>query len=181
MADWQFCFLSDQYYIDFPDENLMKNKEVISGQSFDRPCFFAFQDTQSKDILWLIPISSKYDKYKKVYDKSVSRYGFCTTIRFGKVLGTQAAFLIQNMCPATEKYIREIYVDKNNTPINIDNRIVQDVVVNAKDVLGRVNRGARLIFPNVMGIKKALLLQLDSAKAEREAVPAKDSAQTSAE
>ena len=144
----------------------MKNKEFVYGQFIDRPCFFAFKDVQNPDIMWLIPISSKYDKYKNIYDKNVKRYGKCTIIRFGEVLGRQAAFLIQNMCPATEKYIREVYVDKNNVPINIDNRIIHDVMTNAKDVLGKVNRGTKLIFPDVLNIKKSLLLQLESAKNE---------------
>jgi hypothetical protein len=70
----------------------------------------------NQEILWLVPISSKYAKYKAIYDKKVEKYGNCNTIRFGVVLSTQAAFLIQNMCPVTSKYITEIYVDKNNTP-----------------------------------------------------------------
>ena len=161
MSDWQFCFLSDEYYIDFPDDCLMRNKEIVDGKYADRPCFFAFRDNQNEAILWLIPISSRYDKYKRIYDKNIERYGKCTTIRFGEVLGTQAAFLISNMCPATEKYIREVYIDKNNKPISIDNRIVRDVVTNAKDVLAKVNRGTKLIFPDVLTIKKALLVDLE--------------------
>ena len=161
MENWQFCFLSDQYYIDFPDKYLMKNKEAIEGNLADRPCFFAFCDTKKQDILWLVPISSKYDKYKKIYDRNMERYGSCTTIRFGQALGKQAAFLIQNMCPATEKYIRGIYADKNNTPIHIDNRVVQDVVNNAKSVLAKAKRGAKLIFPDVLSIEKSLLAQLN--------------------
>jgi len=144
----------------------MKNKEMISGELVDRPCFFAFKDAQNNEIMWLIPISSKYDKYKDIYDKNVEKYGKCTIIRFGEVLGKQAAFLIQNMCPSTDKYIREVYVDKNNVPISIDNRIVHDVITNAKDVLGKVNRGTKLIFPDVLKIKALLLEQLKFDNAE---------------
>ena len=64
------------------------------------------------------------------------------------------------MCPATKDYIRDIYVDKNNIPVNIDNRVAQDVISNAKDVLGRVNRGSKLIFPDVLKIKAILLSKL---------------------
>jgi len=164
MNERQFCFISDQYYIDFPDDQLMKNKEKIDSKFVDSPCFFAFRDVKDKDIIWLIPISSRHEKYKKIYDKNIAKYGQCTTIRFWQVLGREAAFLIQNMCPATEKYIREVYVDKYNSPINIGNRIIQDVVTNAKAVISKVNRGKKLIFPDVLSIKNALLADLNKIR-----------------
>jgi hypothetical protein len=161
MDKGQFCFLSDQYYVDFPDKFLMRGRDVIDGVSHRRPCFFVFHDSENQEISWLVPISSKYAKYKAIHDKKVEKYGNCNTIRFGVVLGTQAAFLIQNMCPVTSKYITGIYVDKNNTPIQIDNRTVQDVISNAREVLAMTKRGAILIFPDVRKIRTELLRQLD--------------------
>ena len=160
MTDWQFCFLSDSYYKDFPDQNIMDNKEEVDGKIAYRPCFFAFRDTSCGDIIWLVPISSQYEKYKAIYDKNIQKYGRCPFIRFGEVLNKKAAFLIQNICPVTEKYIQEIYVDKNNVPIKIDNRVVQDVISNARATLSKVERGAKLIFPDIASIKKVLLEDL---------------------
>ncbi|MDR3277276.1 MAG: hypothetical protein LBT12_00760 [Oscillospiraceae bacterium] len=160
MEKGQFCFLSDQYYLDFPDKYLMRNKESVGGAVHGRPCFFVFADNTNKDILWVVPISSQYTKFKILYDKKIARFGRCNTIRFGEVLGTQAAFLIQNMCPVIEKYISEIYVDKDNNPIQIDNRIVQDVIANAREVLARTERGADIVFPDIKTIRDLLLVQL---------------------
>ena len=42
---------------------------------------------------------------------------------------------MKNICPATDKYIKEIYVDINNIPVKIDNRIAQDIIINARNVL----------------------------------------------
>jgi hypothetical protein len=161
MENGRFCFLSDQYYKDFPDKYLMRNKEVVGGTLHDRPCFFVFQDSITPEILWLVPISSNYSKYKALYDKKVERYKKCNTIRFGEVLGKQAAFLIQNMCPVTERYIREVYVNKDGMEIQIDGRIAQDVVKNAREVLAIVKRGTQVIFPDVNAIHKALIEQIE--------------------
>ncbi|MCL2190182.1 MAG: hypothetical protein FWC16_14395 [Defluviitaleaceae bacterium] len=160
MENGTFCFLSDQYYRDFNDEHLMQNKETVDGIAHDRPCFFVFQDSINPQIYWLVPISSKYEKYKTIYDKKVARYGKCNTIRFGKVLGNQAAFLIQNMCPVTKSYIREVYTDKKGVAVQIDGRIVRDVVSNAREVLAIAKRGVRIIFPDVNAIYNALCAQL---------------------
>jgi hypothetical protein len=49
-----------------------------------------------------------------------------------------------------------------NVPIQIDNRIVQDVVSNAREVLARHLRGAVLIFPDIIKIYNALRTGLES-------------------
>ena len=159
MMQAQLYFLSDQYYLDFPDNKLMKNKDMINGAAHSRPCFFAFPDSKIPEIYWIVPISSKYEKFKQIEEKKIQKYGKCNTIRFGTVLGRHTAFLIQNMCPATEKYLTA-YIDKNNRPIRIDNRIAADVVTNAREVLSMAKRGAKVIFPDVFKIYCELVRQL---------------------
>lgn len=154
----QLYFLKDQYYIDFPDDKLMKNKEMVNGIPHNRPCFLAFPDHRDSRIFWIVPISSRVEKYRAAAQKAEQKYGQCDTIRFGRVLGRQAAFLIQNMCPATEQYL-EPYMDKNSCAIQIDGRIASDVEQRAKKVLALYRRGAKVIFPDVGSIYDALLSQ----------------------
>ena len=167
MDSGRFCFLSDQYYEDFQDKYLMRNREIVNGVMHDRPCFFVFQDSVMTEILWLVPISSNYKKYKGLYDKKVIRYGKCNTIRFGDMLGKQAAFLIQNMCPVTKQYIRETYIDKNGIPIQIDERVVEDVISNAREVLAITKRGIKIVFPDINTIHTELCKQIALQKANK--------------
>ena len=155
MSQAQLYFLSDQYYQDFPDDNLMQNKDNINGTPHSRPCFFAFKDTKIADIYRVVPISSGFGKFKRIKQDKINKYGHCHTIRFGTVLGRNTAFLIQNMCPATRKYLTA-YIDKNNCPIRIDDRITADIEKNARHVLAMAKRGAKVIFPDVFKIYRAL-------------------------
>lgn len=155
MLPAQLYFLSDQYYLDFPDDKLMKNKDVINGIPHNRPCFFAFRDSKIPDIYWIVPISSRVEKFKQLEQDKIKKYGRCNTIRFGIVLGRETAFLIQNMCPATEKYLTA-YIDKNKQPIRIDDRVAADIEKNARTVLSMVKRGAKVIFPDVLKIYRGL-------------------------
>lgn len=159
MLDIQFYFLSDQYYQDFPDDKLMKNKDMTNGHLHNRPCFFAFSDSKIPDIYWIIPISSQYEKFKRIEQNKLKKYGQCNTIRFGEMLGRNTAFLIQNMCPATMKYLIP-YIDKNHCPIRIDNRIAADVTKNAREVLAMAKHGTKIIFPDVFKIYDCLEQQL---------------------
>lgn len=155
MPDAQLYFLSDQYYLDFPDDKLMKNKDTTDGVLHNRPCFFAFRDSKIREIYWIVPISSRVEKFRQIERKKIQKYGSCNTIRFGTVLGRNTAFLIQNMCPATEQYLTP-YIDKNEQPIRIDGRIAADVEKNARDVLAMAKRGAKVIFPDVFKIYHGL-------------------------
>lgn len=155
-----FYYLDDNYFINFPDRNLMQNKETVDGNLHDRPCFFAFQDTAT-GLYWMIPFSSRVDKFSEIYDRKVQRYGKCDTIVFGEVLGHKKAFLIQNMCPVTPNYIKNEYIDaKDNVPVRINGALEKELVSKAKRILALQRKGIRLIFPDVLKIEKELLSQL---------------------
>ena len=159
MNTGHFYYINDQYFIDFPDSNLMCNKEKVNGQPHDRPCFYAFKDNKT-GLYWMIPFSSQVSKFKVHYNSKMSRYGKCDTIVFGEVLGFQKAFLIQNMCPLTEKYIKNEYIDKHaSIPVRIDGRLETELIKKAKKVLALQRKGVKLIFPDVLKIEKELLSQ----------------------
>ncbi len=155
----QLYFLTDQYYIDFPDKYLMKNKNTINTAAHSRPCFFAFPDAKFEEIYWIVPISSQYEKYKAIEKDKIKKYGNCNTLRFGEVLQRDCVFLIQNMCPATEKYLIP-YMDKNNKPININDMVAKDVSKNAKKALKLSMNGVNVVFPDVIKIYNELVLQI---------------------
>ena len=155
-----FYFISDSYFEDFQDSFLMKNKELLGSGEHNRPCFYAFRDSSS-EIFWLIPISSQVEKYKKIYRKKTVQHGFCDTIVFGEVLGSEKAFLIQNMCPVTEKYISNEYLDSMNVPVRVNGVFEKELVGKAKKILLLQRRGVNIIFPDVLNIERFLTEKTD--------------------
>ena len=151
-----FYFIDDRYFLDFPDPNIQKNHEVINGNTHDKPCFCGFQG-DNHCIFWLIPISSRVDKYHRIANKKISKYGKCDTILFGEVLGREKAFLIQNMMPITDDYIKNEYLDKNGVPVRLNGVFETKLINTAKDVLKKYKRGMNLIFPDIITIENALL------------------------
>lgn len=153
-----FYFLSDDYFIDFPDRQLMRDKEPVDGQKHGRPCFYAFEDPKT-GLLWMIPFSSKVEKYRAHEQKKIAKYGRCDTILFGYILGHEKAFLIQNMCPATDKYLVNQYIDsKNNVVVRVDGAFEEKLTKTARQVLSKVRKGIKLVFPDVLAIERSLLL-----------------------
>lgn len=151
-----FYFISNQFYEDFPDRYLMKNKEGVPGSPHDRPCFFAFEDSKNQEIMWMIPISSQIEKFKKEYQKKTEKYGFCNTIYFCEFLNKETAFLIQNMLSASY-YITETYKDqRTNQEIKLHPRDEKKIIRCAKDVLKAYNQNKKVIFVNIKEIKEKL-------------------------
>ena len=101
-------------------------------------CYFCFKDRQNSEIIWFVPISTKYEKYEKIYEKKKAKSGKKPVYNFvfGSVLGKKAVFLIQNIFPTTLDYIEKKYTNSN-----------RDV---AKD-------GVQIPFYDIIEMKKILL------------------------
>lgn len=151
-----FYFLSDTYYEEVPSEGLMQNREAVNGVPHDRPCFYAFFD-EATHLFWLIPFSSRVEKYRAIYQTKLQRYGKCDTIIFGKVLGHEKAFLLQNMCPVTETYISGEYIDaRTSLPVRVDAALEAELSKRARKLLALQRKGIRLVFPDIIEIEKRL-------------------------
>lgn len=82
----------------------------------------------------------------------------CDTLVFGEVLGQDRVFLIQNMCPVTERYIEALYMDRRaQLPVRISGDLEREIIKKAKRVLALQRKGAHLIFPDVLLIETCLL------------------------
>ncbi len=156
-----FYFMKDKFYSDFSNCGLMPNKDNINPNTGNRPCFFSFQDKNEANIFWLVPISSKSEKYQSIYDKNVAKYGRCDFIDFGNVLGTRAAFLIQNMFPTTKEYIDSRYV-VNGVVVKTDNITTARIIHKAEDVLEKSKKGIKLTFTDIKQIYSTLLKQIEA-------------------
>lgn len=78
------------------DNTLPINKTDDENGKHGRPAFCAIKIAQG-NYYWVIPFSYQVEKYQKIYDKNIERYGRCDIIEFGYVLGEKKAFLLQNI------------------------------------------------------------------------------------
>lgn len=149
----KFYFIKDKFFELVKDKELCNNKE--GGTK--RPCFYCFRDTKNEKLIWFIPISSKVEKYQKIYNKKLERTGIVDTIVFGYVEGEKRAFLIQNMFPTIEKYIIEKYV-RQNIDVTVNEKTNKEIKLKANKVLKLVDKGYQnIVFPDIIKIKKILL------------------------
>lgn len=105
----------------------MKNKGIVNGELHDQPCFYAFTLPENDYIYWVVPFSSRTDKFHKILYEKIEKYHKCDTIVFDEVSGREKAFL--NMCPVTPKYINLIYIDSRaKLPVKIEHPLANKKV-----------------------------------------------------
>ena len=155
----RFYFIKDSFFDIIDDSELMQNKE--NGNK--RPCYYCFKSKTYDDIIWFIPVSTKIEKYQKIYNYKIQKQiklgkkPSIDTIVFGNVANTYSVFLIQNMFPVTKKYVESQYI-KNKVAIRLSNKLQTEVIYKANKVLNLYNHGMKnIIFPNVDKILEQLL------------------------
>lgn len=147
--------IKDEYFTKANDEKLMQNKE---NRKY-RPSYYCWHDEKTH-LLWMIPISSQIDKFKKIYNKQLARYGKCLTIVFGEFGNQEAAFLLQNMFPITESYLEHIHTI-NNHPVSIKHSLQKELQTKMKQLLHLINRGNTVVFPDVKRLEQLMLNELN--------------------
>ena len=154
IEDGKFYFIKDEFFDIFKDYKLMENKECGNK----RPCYFCFRDRKNKEIIWFVPISTKYDKYKKIYDNKKLKVGNKPVYNFvfGSVLGKKAVFLIQNIFPTTEEYILEKYTN-SNIDVEIPAVVKNEIITTALRVVRLAEAGIHIPFYNIVEMRNILL------------------------
>lgn len=142
--------IKDEYFDVVNDNSLMSNHE--HGKK--RPTYFTIKD---KDILWFIPLSSKVDKYQKIVDNKMKRYGRCDTILIREILGKDSVILLQNAFPTLEKYIDHAHLLNNGKPAKVVESLKDEILQNFEYLLKLKSKGVNLFFTDIDRLKNKYL------------------------
>lgn len=148
----KFYFIKDNFFEIFKSYKLMENKE--NGNK--RPCYFCFNDPENKKIIWFVSISSKIDKYKAIYENKKKKQKKVYNFVFGKVLGKEKTFLIQNIFPTTEDYIESKYQNKMQD-VEITESLKKEIIEISINVIKLAKKGINIPFYDILEMKEILL------------------------
>ena len=123
----------------------------------NRPTYLCLKDEKT-GLLWVIPMSSRVNKYQVIVDKDINRFGKCLKIYIGEFAGKPNAFLFQNMFPILPKYISHVHTIGNN-PVPASNKLKITLDRNFREVLRLHKRGAKIVFPDITRLEKLMLYE----------------------
>ena len=144
--------IKDEFFDVVNDDSLMTNHE--KGKK--RPTYFTIKDN---DILWFIPLSSKIEKYERIIDNKIKKYGKCDTILIRNIYHKKHAILLQNAFPTLEKYIDHVHTYKGE-PVRVNETLENEILDKFQYLLKLKKEGINLFFTDIDKIKDMMLEEL---------------------
>ena len=142
-------FIKNDFFSKIGDKNLMLNH----GKKSNRPLYLCIKN---KNIIWLIPLSSKIDKYKRIINYRKKLYGKCDSIIIEKILGKKSAILIQNAFPCKKEYIDHCYLTSNGKKAYIPSKTKNRIKIKLEILFSLKNKGINLFMSDIDIIIKKL-------------------------
>jgi biotin operon repressor len=155
--------IKDDYFEKADDEELMINK----GKGKSRPALFYMVDRKNPDIFWMIPLSTKVEKYTGLRDKIMKIHGKCNGIVIDSYDGIDSAFLPQGMFPVIASYLSHTHKDeKTNRPLPIDKKLFMKIKNKAQTLRFNYIGGKRdeLIYTDIYRLKALMLEEQKSIR-----------------
>lgn len=151
LASYGLYVLSEDYFAKYGTKYTMDNKHGA------RPYYFAV--AAQNGILWLVPLSSKVEKFRLSIEADEKRHGkgSCIFHYIAKVKGKESAFLIGDVIPATEKYIDHAFTVGGVPFIIGDKADIKAIQSKLSRFLTLVRRGKLKPFVDILAIERALL------------------------
>ena len=149
-------FIEDSFFDLINDPYLKKDYSQTK-----RPHYYAFRDIKTS-LYWLVPCSSKVEKFEKIIESKRARHRRTDTIQIVTILDKKAVLLFQDMFPVTEKYIKEQYI-KGGQAVRIENpRVVKELERVAKNTIVMLHRGVKFTptQPDAVRIERIMLDEL---------------------
>ena len=115
---------------------------------------FAFKDSKT-GLYWLIPCSSKVDKYERLIQRKKEQHKPTDTIQIIKIFDRKTVLLFQDMFPIIASYIESPYIKGGQTVRIANPKIIQNFKKNARKIINVLHRDVRFTptQPNVKRIK----------------------------
>ena len=146
-------FVSDDFFELIKDSFLKTNYEHTK-----RPHFFAYKD-EGTNLYWLVPCSSRVDKYERLLERKKERHKPTDSIRIIKIFDVKTVLLFQDMFPITKDYIDSPYIKGGQAVRVTDPKIMIELEKTAKKIVSLLRKGIRFTptQPDVLKIERIMM------------------------
>lgn len=143
--------IKDQYFKDFQRTHWMDNKNER------RPYYYLMKDRDG--IFWVIPLSSQTENYQAKIDREEKKRGAgnCLYYHIGKVASKDRVFLIGDMFPIDESYIKAPFTISSVHYVSRNKNLNAAIYSKAMRYLKLVECGVMKSRNDILGIKRLLL------------------------
>lgn len=149
--------VKDQYFLDFPSPD----DRYVHNKSENRPYYLAIQDQSG--ITWLLPMSTKVEKYRQRIEADEQRYGECIKYFLMPYMGQERAVLIQNMIPVIPEYIKGEFTISRQHYIVKNQKVIKEIRKRTSKYLALVRQGRMQPHVDILATERILLERLQQS------------------
>jgi len=120
-----------------------------NGKTF--PAFCCSKD-HDNDLLWMVPASTKIEKYKAIAEKELCKYDHCFSVVFGYFDAREVAFLVQDTFPVLKKYILHPHTRKGKV-IQVDSGLRESIYYSFEEMMKLHKCGVKCLLTDIDKIK----------------------------
>ena len=143
--------IRDEYF-DLVQGCDIKNK-ANNGKTY--PAYCCHKDS-SRNIFWMIPMSTNIKKFEGIAEKEMNKYGHCYSVVIGMYDKKDAAFLIQDMFPITKKYILHEHTRKGKI-ISVNHSLKAEIRHNFDKIMELRNRDVKSTLTDIDYIMQLII------------------------
>lgn len=164
MQKYGFYIIDDEFYKRYSDPYLKGNKTE------NRPHYYCFADDEYNGIYWVIPMSQRVEKFTAIIERKKKAHKPCDILHICKLSNDKVnAFLIQDMFPIIDKYIKRPYLFAGNPLVLVSEKeqlIIQHKAIRIKNL---IERGVKFtpLQVNALVIKQGLIQELHEEKCNK--------------
>lgn len=137
MIEGGFYIIKEEFF------NLVDEPFLRANKQGNRPHYYCFKDDKAL-VYWMIPLSSKVEKYKHIVEKRMKKHKSCDTIHIIKTDNDKwNVLLIADMFPITEQYIERKYAIASNHLRVTSEHEMREISRKSKKVLGMLKQGVK--------------------------------------
>jgi len=153
----RFYFVKDEFFQRINDPALMTNYDTTK-----RPHYLAFSDS-STSLFWLVPCSSKIEKYEGLIKKRQEQNKPHDHIQIVRIQGGKTALIFNGMFPINPDYISSMFM-RFGEPVSItDPKIKESLEKTANRIVMLLRRGIKFTQsqPDIGKIEKMMLAETE--------------------
>ena len=145
-------FVEDSFFEKVGDSFLKRNYDDTR-----RPHYMAFFDEKTL-LYWLVPCSSKTEKYEKIILQKQKNSKPTDSIKIVMIQDKKRVLLFQDMFPIRASYIKEQYIRGGQEVYIADPKIVKGLEKTAKKIINMLKNGVRFTptQPNIFAIEQIM-------------------------
>lgn len=157
-----YCYFIKDEFFEYVNDTFLKKNYLETK----RPHFFAVKDEET-NLYWMVPISSKVEKYRDIVLKKEMNHQKHDVIQFNRIANKECVLLFADMFPINEYFIDCVYIRSGDIVAIRDNNDLTKLNKIAKKTIKLIRKNVKLLSTQIDALRiENLMIEFNNSFVE---------------